>query len=138
FDATMAKFYLFQDNYNSSVIWLQKAINSDPLNDNITYEMAKLFLKKRQYNKAKVLLNKCMDLDPSKIDYRVSYAEILYETEGTGSASGYLYAVLKDFPDNAKVLSAIGIYYFKSGQLKNFENIKEKLSALPNKDKSLY
>lgn len=138
FDATMAKFYLFQDNFNSSVIWLQKAVNSDPLNDDILYEMAKLLLRYRQYDKAKIRLNKCMELDPSKIEYRVSYAEILYETEGTSSAIGYLYDVLKDFPDHPKLLSAIGIYYFKSGQLKNFENIKEKLSTLPDQDKSLY
>src|SRR5690606_5615864 len=138
FDATMAKYYSRQDNFNSTIMWLQRAINSNPLNDEIRFELANLFLRYRQYEKAKVVLNICMDLDPAKIDYRIAYAEILYETEGTGSAIGYLYDLLNNFPDNPKLLSAIGIYYFKSGQLKNFENIRERLSNIPATGNTLY
>jgi tetratricopeptide (TPR) repeat protein len=133
-----AKYYLYKDDFNHAVGWLQQAINKNPLDDSLVFDLAKFFIRYNKFTKAKVLLNKAMDLDPSKIEYRISYADIIYEVDGAESAIGYLYDILNDFPDNPKVYSAIGIYYYKSGQLKYFEDTKEKLQKLPNKDEALY
>ncbi|MBJ00099.1 MAG: hypothetical protein CME67_02610 [Halobacteriovoraceae bacterium] len=133
-----AKYYVFKDDFIHAVAWLQKAININPLDDYNTFELAKLFIRYRKYDKAKVLLNKVMDLDPANVEYRVAYGEIVYEQEGANSAIGYLYDVLKDFKDNSKILGAIGIYYYRSGQIKMFETTKEKLLKLPNTDGSLF
>ena len=134
----MAKYYVFRDEFSGAVAWLQQAINLNPLDDENTFELAKMFIRYRKYNQGKVLLNKAMDLDPANVDYRVSYADILYETDSANSAIGYLYDVLRDFPDNAKILSAIGIYYYRSGQIKMFQATKDKLLKLPNKDTTLF
>lgn len=134
----MAKYYVYKDEYAGAVAWLQRAINLNPLDDDNTYELAKMFIRYRKYNQAKVLLNKAMDLDPSRVDFRVSYADILYETDGANPAIGYLYDVLGDFPDNGKILGAIGIYYYRSGQIKMFQSTKDKLLNLPDKDTTLF
>ena len=133
-----AKYYLYKDDFSSAVGWLQQAINKNPLDDELVYDLAKLFIRYNKYSKAKVLLNKAMELDPSKVEYRISYASIIYEVDGAEAAIGYLYDILNNFPDNAKVYSAIGIYYFKSGQLKYFDEIKSKLEKLPQQDVTLY
>lgn len=138
FEALMAKYFLFQNQFDSALLWLKKAIDSNPLDDSLLFQMAKFLLKYRKYEDAKVRLNKCIELDPSKIEYKIAYAEILYESEGTSAAIGYLYDLLKEYPTELKLLSAIGIYYFKSGQIKNFEEIKTTLSKNSKDGKSLF
>ncbi len=133
-----AKYYIYKEDFASSVAWLQRAINKDPLNDQNQFELAKMFIRYNKFNRAKTRLNKAMDLDPANTDYRVAYSKILYEVDGASFAIGYLYDVLQDFPDNGKILSQIGISYYRSGQIKSFEGIKEKLQSIPNKDTTLY
>lgn len=136
--AKTAKYYIYRDQIGSAISWLQKAISIDPLSDELNYELAKILIRHKQFNQAKVVLNKVMDIDPANVDYRISYAEILYETENANSAIGYLYNVLEDFKDNPKILSSIGIYYYRTGQLKMFQSIKEKLESLSSKDGTLF
>ncbi len=134
----MAKYFVYKDEFRGAVLWLQESINKNPLDDKNIYELAKMFIRYRKYQQAKILLKKAIDLDPSDVDYRVSYADILYETDSSSAAIGYLYDVLKDFPDNAKILSAIGIYYYRSGQIKMFNSTKEKLLSIPDQDPALF
>lgn len=138
YESLTAMFFIYKNDFNKSTGWLRKAINKNPINDKNIYELVKLLIKYKKFEKAKVHLKKAMDIDPSNIEYRLSFAEILYEVEGTTSAIGYLYDVLKDFPDSPNIMSAIGIYYYRSGQVKNFERMKAKLKAIPKKDVSLY
>ncbi len=138
YESLTARYFIYKDDFNKSVGWIQKAINKNPLNDENIFEMVKLLVRYKRFNKAKFHLKKAMELDPSKLDYRLLYAEIFYEEEGTDSAIGYLFDVLKDFPDNPRIIGAIGIYYYKSGQIKSFNRMKERLVNLPRNDSALY
>lgn len=138
FYSITAKYYVYKDDFVNARAWLQRAINKNPLDDRNKFELAKMYIKYNKFDKGKSLLNNAMDLDPSQLDYRVSYSSILYDIDGADSAIGYLYDILQDFPDNPKLLSQIGIFYYRSGQIKSFKNIKEKLQKLPNKDTALY
>ena len=133
-----AKYYIYKDDFTNSQAWLIRAINKDPLNDKNQFELAKMYIKYNKFNRAKTRLNKAMDLDPANTEYRVAYSKILYEVDGASFAIGYLYNVLQDFPDNGRILSQIGISYYRSGQIKSFEGIKDKLKSIPNKDTTLY
>jgi len=133
-----AKLEVYKDDYSRAVSWLKKAINKNPLDDENLFRMAELFMRYRKYTQAQQFLKKCIDLDPANVQYRVKYAEIIYEQEGTESAIGYLLNVLVDFPDNANIMGTIAIFYYKSGQQTQFEAMKEKLLKLPNKDTALY
>jgi tetratricopeptide (TPR) repeat protein len=133
-----AKLYVFQDNISLALNFLKKAININPLDDENQFRMAEIFIKYRKYQQAQSFLKKCIDLDPANVEYRVRYADIIYEKDGTEAAIGYLYNVLVDFPDNAKVMGNIAIYYYKSGQQARFKSLKEKILKIPNKDTALY
>lgn len=133
-----AKYYVYKNDFINGVAWLQQAINRNPLDDENIFQLAKMFIRYAKFEKGKMFLNKAMDLDPAKIEYRISFSQILYEMDGADAAIGYLYDILQDFPDNPKILSQIGIYHYRSGQQKSFESIKKKLKNLPHRDTSLY
>lgn len=133
-----AKMYRFKGEFNLAINWLVKAINLNQLDEKNIFDLAKFYMKFYKFTKAKVALTRVMDLDPYNIEYKITYAQILYEVETAASAIGYLYDVLKDFPDQPRILSEIGIYYYKSGQIKNYENIKKKLTENRKEDNNLY
>ena len=133
-----AKYYVYKDDFYNSVNWLQLAIRKNPLDEDMHFELAKILIQYRKYQKAKVFLSKLIDINPVDLKYRVAYSGILYETEGITYAVGYLYDILRDYPNNSEILSAIGIYYYKSGQQKKYNSIKKELSKLPKRDPSIY
>lgn len=136
--AVAAKYYVYKDQFQDAVNKLKLAININPLNDENIYRLAKVFMRYRKYTLARSFLKRCIELDPANVDYRVSYGDIIYETDGTEEAIGYLLNVLVYFPDNARILGNIAIYYYKSGQQSQFKAIKNKLEQLPDKDPDLY
>jgi len=128
----------YQYDKNSQSGWLMRSYAENPLNTEVILELAKLYINAYQYKKARSMLKKGIELDPTNLDFRLSFAKVLYEEETSSAANGYLYDVLKDFPDNSKILSLIGINFYRSGQIKKYKDIKEKLLSLPEKDESLY
>jgi tetratricopeptide (TPR) repeat protein len=138
YDEKSADYYIAKGSLLAAVNWLQQAINKNPLEDANIYKLAKIFLQNNKFNEAKLLLIKCIELDPANVDYRKSYGQVIYEVDGVREAIGYLYTVLEKFPDNTKILGAIALNYYKSGQIKKYENINSKINSLPNKDKDYY
>lgn len=135
---SMAMYYVYKDDFYNSINWLQLAIRKNPLDEQMHFELTKILIRYRKYNKAKVFLSKLIDINPVELKYRVAYSNVLYETDGITYAVGYLYDILRDYPNNSELLSAIGIYYYKSGQQKKYENIKKDLEKLPKRDPTIY
>ena len=138
FYAVKAKLSLYRGDKSGAIGWYQRAANSNPIDDSNIYALAKLFLEAYRFLDAKAVLLKAMDLDPSKVEYKLLYGKILYEVESSSAAIGYLYNVLEDFPDHPAVLSEIGIYYYRSGEIKKYKEVKERLLGLPEKSPSLF
>ncbi len=138
FYAAKAKFSSYQGDFNSGVGWLERAVAANPLNDKNIYELAKLYIKFHKYPRSKQKLKLAFDLDPSSVKYKILFASILYEVENADAAIGYLYNVLQDFKDNPQILGEIGIYFHRSGQIKKYSDIREKLLLLPEKDETLF
>ncbi len=133
-----ARLFIKMGDPLNSIQWLKTSINLNPLNDQDIFLLAEILLKRFNFDGARNLLNKCMELDPINPDYRIAYAKLIYETEDDQAAIGYLLGILKDFTEDPKVLGEIAIFYFRSGQVKEFQQYKEKLEKLPKKDKSIY
>lgn len=138
FYSAKAKLSLFKGDTGAAIGWYQRAANANPIDDKNIFQLAKLFADAYRFLDAKSVLLKAIDLDPSNVKYKILYARILYEVDTSKAAIGYLYDVLKDFPDHPAVLSEIGIYYYRSGQIKQYKDVKERLLALPKKSASLY
>ena len=133
-----AKLFIKMSDFLMAINWLKLSINLNPLNDNDIYLLAEILIKRASFDAARLLLNKCMELDPVNPDYRIAYAKIVYEQEDDVAAVGYLLSLLDQFGENPKILAEIAIFYYRAGKIKDFQDFKTKIEALPNKDKTLY
>jgi tetratricopeptide (TPR) repeat protein len=136
--STLGKYYLKKKNDVLAVKWLKESIKRFPLNDEDYYLLARIYLRNRKYDNSLQMLGEAIALDPKMIKYRSAYAEILYERSDIKSALGYLRDILEDNKDSPKLLGDIAIYYYRSGQMKRFEDYMEKVKKLSKKDQSFY
>jgi tetratricopeptide (TPR) repeat protein len=132
FATIMADYYEKKGELLKSILWLQQAIKINPLGDINLYNLAKHYLKTNNIELGKNLLNLAMNIDPANTRYRSVYADILYELSGPETAVGYLRSVLKDIPDDPILLNKIAILYYRSGQIKNYDDLIKQLSRLPD------
>lgn len=138
FASLQAKYYKRLKRPNETANWYIEAINQNPINDYDLYEFADFFLKGRRYKKAKEYINKAITLDPLNIKYHSLYSNILFELQGAEIAIGYMRNLLTKNPDDPKILGEIAIYYYRNGQMSEFEDVKEKVEKLNSKDPSFY
>ena len=133
-----ANLYLKMGDFLQSLSWLRTSIGMNPLNDHDIYLLSQLLMKRGNYDAARTLLNKAMELDPVNPDYRIAYANMIYETQDDQAAIGYLLSLLDEFGENPKVLAEIATFYYRAGKVKDFQDYKKKIEKLPFKDKALY
>ena len=136
--SVLGRYYDKRKNIILTVKWLKESIKRYPLNDRDYFLLAKVYLKARKYAQAKQMLSEAISLDPRNVNYRITYARILYELTDTDAALGYLRDVLSENKDNPQLIGEMAIYYYKSGQMKNFEEYKKRVENLPTKDQSFY
>ncbi len=119
-----------EKNYYKAIKSYQFANQINPLLDESHYRTSWIYYKSRKFKFAKDSLNKAIEFNPINLDYKLLYADILYELQGVETSIGYVRNLLKDFPGNKKLEAKIAIFYYRSGQLKYFENYKKKLEQL--------
>jgi predicted Zn-dependent protease len=132
FSRTMADYYEKKGERLKSILWMQQAIKINPLGDVNLYGLAKHYIKNNNLDLARNLLNLAMNIDPANVRYRSVYADVLYELNGVETAAGYLRSVLKDIPDDPILLNKIAILYYRSGQIKNYDELIKQLNRLPD------
>ena len=133
-----ALMYEKMGDLNQSILWLQKAINQNPLEDENLFALAKLFLKAKRLGQAKNNLFKAMELNPDFIEYKLAYAAIIYETDGADKAVDYLFGLRSQYPNNPAILGEIAIYYYRAGKNQQFLDTKADIEKLPRKDSRVY
>lgn len=133
-----ARMYEKMGDINQSILWLQKAINLNPLNDEDIFSLAKLLTRAKNFRQAKNRLFQAMELDPGKIEYKLAYGAIIYETEGPDAAIAYLFGLLQQFPKNPSILGDIAIYYYRAGKTQQFSETRKDIEALPVQDPRVY
>ncbi len=134
----LARYYLKSGNTILGIKNLQEALDKDPLGDENYFLLAQEYLRYRKYSRAQMYLANAIELDPTNLEYRSLWAKILYELDSADSALGYLRDEMTRNPNDPKILAEMAIYYFKSGQTKNYEEIKTQIESMPKKDPSLY
>ncbi len=134
----LGRYYFTNGNDVTSIKWLSEAVNRDPLADEDLYLMARIYIKNGKYNDGKLMLSKALTLDPVNLKYQVLYAQTLYDQDGADTAIGYLRDILKTNKDSPQILGEIAKYYYKSGQIKEFNIYKDKIESQETKDESFY
>jgi tetratricopeptide (TPR) repeat protein len=133
-----AKLFLKMGDSLQAMSWLKNSISANPLNDADIFLLSELLQKRGNFDNARMLLNKCIELDPLNPDYRIAYARLIYETQDDQAAIGYLVGLKDEFGENPKVMSEIAILYYRSGKVKDYEDVRAKLEKLHSSDKALY
>lgn len=134
----LGKLYMAQGNLLPAINWLRKAINLDPLNDHVLFLMAQIYLKGGKLNQARSLINKAIELNPGDVYYRSLYGQTLFEIDGVDVAIGYVRSQLEAFSNHPQLIGDIAKYYYRSGQVKLFDEQLERLKKLPNKTPDLF
>jgi tetratricopeptide (TPR) repeat protein len=131
-------YYTKIEGYTLAIKFYNKSIRMNPLNDDVYFEMAKIFMSSRKYKEAKKALTEAISLDPNNLDYRSLHSKILFELEGSETAVGYLQDLITENKDDPLLYGNIAIYYYKSGQVKQFEHYKGLLEKLPKRDSNFF
>lgn len=134
----LGKLYAKQNQLILTIKWFNEAIKRNPMNVNYYFLMAETYLRHRQYRYAKINIIKGLDVIYSHEGLHVLYARILYETESVDRAIGYLRENIQKFGYQTRTFSEIAIYYYRSGQLKNFYRIKKEIMKSVVRDKVFY
>ncbi len=129
-----ARMFELKNDLAQSILWLQRAINQNPLSDENIYRLAQLLTRAKKFDQAKNRLFQAMELDPTRIEYKTAYAAILYEMDGADEATNYLHGLLEQFPANPGILGEIAIYYHRAGKTQQFLNVQRQIEALPVQD----
>ncbi|MDH4466766.1 MAG: tetratricopeptide repeat protein [Bacteriovoracaceae bacterium] len=127
---TLGEYYFLKKDYTKSVLWYDQALKINPTADEISFRMAEIYLAANNFNNAKQLIARSVDLDPSQIKYRLLYSNILYEMDDAETAIGYLRQLEKDFPENPMIWNQIAIFYYRSGQIKDFNELHQKMKLV--------
>ncbi len=134
----MGDFYTANNNIALAVRWYSEALNRDPLSDYDMFQLAKIFVRIKKFPEAKTRLAKALLLDPKNADYLSLNAEIIYEQDNTDTAIGYLRDSISEIGEDPKLLSKIAVFYYKSGQIKEFQNYYKKIQEMPKKDETFF
>lgn len=134
----MGDFYVAKNNIPLAVRWYSEALGRDPLSDYDMFQLAKIFLRTKQFNEAKSRISKALLLDPKNPDYLAINAEILFEQDNTDTALGYLRDAIAEIGEEPKLISTIATLYYKSGQIKEFQDYYKRIQEMPKKDEAFY
>ncbi len=138
YNSYLGQYYYEIGNVNLAIKNYTMALKRDPLRDDDLFRLGKIYLLYKKYENSKQMITRAIELDPLNVDYVATYAKILYELDSADAAIGYLRNMLEKFPDNPRLLGDIATYYYRNGQLKQFETYKEKVAKLSAKDESFY
>ena len=139
----LSMYYEFRSDHQTQIRYLNEAIRLNPVFDEGHYKYALILFKYKNFAKAKSVLTKAIELDPKNVDYRVLYAQLLYDLRGgekysSDEAIGYLKDLLNTFPNNQKIMSKIAIFYHDTGDTQLFELYQKKIESSAKKDKGFY
>jgi len=133
-----AQLFENKQNLNLAIKNYNETLRRNPLHEQSLFKLAKIFYRTKKFKDAIKLISELRVLDPRNVDYVNLYARILYEQKNSDVAIGYLRDYLDNNGENAQVLATIAEIYFKSGQLKEFNNYLNKVKLLNQNDESLY
>lgn len=138
FSELLARYYERRGDLTLAVRWYEESISQNPLNDKNYFDLSQIFSRNRDYERAKNNLLEAIFLNPSNVYYRSAYAEILYDLDGASTAIGYLNEALERNLNHPKLIGDIAMFYYRNGQVRDYERYRDKLNELNTDDPSFY
>ena len=108
------------------------AAQINPLLDKANYRAAMIYQRSRKYKLAKQRINSAIELDPLNIEYKLIYANILYELQGVDAGIGYIRDLLVAIQIILILLLKLPSIITKVVRLRSFSVIKKLLKTMLN------
>ena len=135
---TLAKYFDKKKLYHMASRWYKKSIIRNPIHDQSYFALAKVYKQSGQLKSAKKYLIEAINLNPEATEYKILYSRILKEESSFPVAIGYLRGALENSKDRISLLGEIAANYYKSGQLKYYEETYKKIEGLNIKNEAFY
>jgi len=123
----VAKYYYNKEKYLKSLLWLERSIQENKINDTAHYKMAKIYLDNGRPERAKQSILNAIKYEPSNLDYKILYSKIIHQQDGVETAIGYLRNIKSKYVNTIKINNQIAIFYYQSGQISNFQELEKKV-----------
>ena len=134
----LAKYFEKIKLYMLAISWYKKSIQRDPLLDRAYFAIAKIYKMGNRLKLAKRYLIEAMNLNVEETKYKILYSQILAQEDKPSVIIGYLRKELEKSNDKTAILGEIAVNYYKSGQIKYFEDTYKKIKELHVKNESFY
>lgn len=138
YSLVVGHYYLKIKRVEQAIKNFEMALQKNPVDDQTFFELANIYTRYRKYKLAKKKLIQAISFDPQNVEYRILYARILYDLDGADITIGYLRDLLDNFPDHPLILSSIAIYYYRNGQLVEYDKYKREADRHLKKTAVLY
>ncbi len=123
----VAKYYFNKEQYLKSLLWLERSIQENKINDSAHYKMAKIYLDNGRPARAKESILSAIKYEPASLDYKILYSKIIHQQDGVETAIGYLRNIKSKYVNTIKINNQIAIFYYQSGQISNFQELEKKV-----------
>jgi predicted CXXCH cytochrome family protein len=137
--AKKALYYAKKGDTQNAIVWYEKAIAIDSLNNMMRMNLANLYYRNKQYNEAETAFQLIIKQEPEFAQTYYSYALLLAELNKTKAAITQMEQAIRYMPNNTRFYYNLSLLYDKNGDLNKAETTAAKgLSKAPNDESLLY
>lgn len=137
--AKKALYYMKKGDIANAILWYEKALEIDGLNNMIRMNLANLYYRNKQFDKAEASFKLIIEQEPDYAQTYYSYALLLAELNRAEEAIAQMELAIKHMPNNMRFYYNLSLLYDKVNDLKNAEAIAVKgLKLAPQNDSLLY
>lgn len=137
--AKKASYYLKKGDIVNAILWYEKALEIDNLNNIIRMNLANLYYRNKEFDKAENAFKLVIEQEPEFSQTYYSYALLLAELNRVEEAIKQMELAIKHTPNNVRFYYNLSLLYDKINKLKKAEQVAAKgLKIAPDNESLLY
>ncbi|SEQ16732.1 doubled CXXCH domain-containing protein [Hyunsoonleella jejuensis] len=137
--AKKAMYYLKKGDVLNAIVWYEKALEVDDLNNMLRMNLANLYYRNQQFEEAEAAFKLIIKQEPDYAQTYYSYALLLAELNRTEEAVKQMELAIKHMPENVRFYYNLSLLYDKINNLEKAERTAAKgLKLAPNNESLLY
>ncbi|WP_298236761.1 tetratricopeptide repeat protein [uncultured Algibacter sp.] len=135
--AKKALYYFKKGDIYNAIIWYEKALEIDNLNNVVRTNLANLYYQNQDYAKAEEAFKTIIRQEPNFGQTYYSYSLLLAERNRVEDAIEQMHLAIKYMPDNIRFYYNLSLLYDKVNNFKKAEDVAKKGLKLDARNESL-